>query len=89
MIGVRDPLGVRPLVLGKLGDGYILASETCALDIIGADFVRDIEPGELVVLDSAGRAFAAPLPARTAPLLHLRIHLLRPARQHRRGHQRL
>ena len=54
MIGVRDPLGVRPLLLGKLGDTYILASETCALDIIGADFVRDLEPGELVVIDGDG-----------------------------------
>ncbi len=54
VIGVRDPLGVRPLVLGKLGSAYIMTSETCALDIIGADFVRDIEPGELVVLDSSG-----------------------------------
>ncbi len=51
IIGVRDPLGVRPLVLGKLGDGHVLASETCALDIIGADYVRDIERGELVVAD--------------------------------------
>ncbi len=54
VIGVRDPLGVRPLVLGKLGDTHILASETCALDIVGADYVRDIEPGEMVVLDSSG-----------------------------------
>ncbi|WP_119678180.1 amidophosphoribosyltransferase [Indioceanicola profundi] len=51
VIGVRDPLGVRPLVLGMLGDAPVLASETVALDIIGADFVRDIEPGEMVVLD--------------------------------------
>ena len=51
LIGVRDPLGVRPLVLGKVGDeGFVLASETCALDIIGADFVREIEPGEMVVI---------------------------------------
>ena len=50
LIGVRDPLGVRPLVLGKIGDGYALASETCALDIIGATFVREIEPGEMVVI---------------------------------------
>ena len=50
LIGVRDPLGVRPLVLGRVGDGYVLASETCALDIIGADFVREIEPGEMVVI---------------------------------------
>ncbi|MEM9584915.1 MAG: amidophosphoribosyltransferase [Pseudomonadota bacterium] len=50
LIGVRDPLGIRPLVLGKLGDATILASETCALDIIGAEFVREIEPGEMVVI---------------------------------------
>lgn len=51
LIGVRDPLGVRPLVLGKLGDdGFVLSSETCALDIIGAEFVREIEPGEMVVI---------------------------------------
>jgi len=54
VIGVRDPLGVRPLVLGKLGTGHILASETCALDIVGADFVRDVEAGEVVVLDRNG-----------------------------------
>lgn len=54
VIGVRDPLGFRPLVLGRLGTAYILASETCALDIIGADFVRDIAPGEMVVIDALG-----------------------------------
>jgi amidophosphoribosyltransferase len=54
LIGVRDPHGVRPLVLGKLGDAHILASETCGLDIIGADFVRDIEPGEVVLIDEGG-----------------------------------
>lgn len=54
MIGVRDPNGFRPLVLGKLDAAYILASETCALDIIGADFVRDIEPGEMVVITEQG-----------------------------------
>ena len=54
LIGCRDPLGVRPLVLGRLDGAYILASETCALDIIGADFVRDIEPGELVVITETG-----------------------------------
>src|SRR6266849_306251 len=50
VIGVRDPLGVRPLVLGRLGDAWILASETCALDIIGGEFVRDVEPGEIVII---------------------------------------
>jgi amidophosphoribosyltransferase len=54
VIGVRDPLGVRPLVLGKLGSGHILASETCALDIVGADYIRDVEAGEVVVLDRNG-----------------------------------
>jgi amidophosphoribosyltransferase len=51
LIGVRDSLGVRPLVLGKIGDeGYALSSETCGLDIIGAEFLREIEPGEMVVI---------------------------------------
>jgi amidophosphoribosyltransferase len=54
LIGVRDPLGVRPLVLGRLGDGWALSSETCALDIIGADFVREIAPGEMVVITEKG-----------------------------------
>jgi len=54
LIGVRDPHGVRPLVLGRIGDAHILASETCGLDIIGADFVRDIEPGEVVLIDEGG-----------------------------------
>ncbi|MBU0862470.1 MAG: amidophosphoribosyltransferase [Alphaproteobacteria bacterium] len=52
LIGCRDPLGVRPLVLGKLGDGWVLASETCALDIVGADLIREIEPGEMVVISA-------------------------------------
>lgn len=54
MIGCRDPLGVRPLVLGDLEGAYVLASETCALDIIGARFVREIEPGEMVVITEDG-----------------------------------
>jgi amidophosphoribosyltransferase len=54
IMGVRDPLGVRPLVLGRLDDAWVLASETCALDIIGAEYVREVEPGELVVLEQGG-----------------------------------
>ncbi|WP_299141238.1 amidophosphoribosyltransferase [uncultured Tateyamaria sp.] len=54
LIGVRDALGVRPLVLGKLETGYVLSSETCGLDIIGAEFVREIEPGEMVVITDKG-----------------------------------
>ena len=61
LIGARDPLGIRPLVLGRLGDpaapggdGYIIASETCAFDVVGATFVREIEPGEIVTITAAG-----------------------------------
>lgn len=54
MIGCRDPMGIRPLVLGDLDGAWILASETCALDIIGARFVRDLKPGEMVVITSKG-----------------------------------
>lgn len=54
LIGVRDPYGVRPLCLGKLNDGYVLASESCALDTIGAKFIRDVEPGEIVSIDETG-----------------------------------
>ena len=50
LVGARDPYGIRPLVLGKLGEAYVLASETCALDIIGAEFVREVENGEVVVI---------------------------------------
>jgi amidophosphoribosyltransferase len=54
LVGARDPYGVRPLVLGKLDDAWILASESCAFDIIGAEFVRDVEPGEMVVITHDG-----------------------------------
>ena len=62
LMGVRDPMGVRPLILGRIGPetrgsgtgGWVLASETCALDIVGAEFVRDVEPGEIVVINDQG-----------------------------------
>ncbi|MSU88977.1 amidophosphoribosyltransferase [Rhodobacteraceae bacterium 2CG4] len=54
LIGVRDPLGVRPLMLGRVGDGFALASETCAFDIIGAEFLREVEPGEMVIITADG-----------------------------------
>ncbi len=54
LIGVRDPHGVRPLCIGKLDDGYVIASETCALDTVGAEFMRDVEPGEIVIIDENG-----------------------------------
>ena len=52
LIGVRDPYGIRPLVIGKLGNSYVLASETCAFDIIGAKFVREVENGEIVLIEN-------------------------------------
>ena len=54
LIGLRDPMGVRPLVLGRIDGAHVLASETCALDIIGAEFVRDVDPGEIVVISADG-----------------------------------
>ena len=51
LIGVRDPYGIRPLVIGKLKEGYVLASETCALDIIGAKFIREVENGEIILIE--------------------------------------
>ncbi len=54
LIGVRDPYGVRPLVLGRAGDAYVLTSESCALDINGAEYIRDVDPGEIVVIDDQG-----------------------------------
>lgn len=54
LIGARDPFGVKPLALGRIGEDYMLASETCAFDTIGAKFIRDIEPGEIVIIDENG-----------------------------------
>ncbi len=54
LIGVRDPYGFRPLSIGKVGDAWVLSSETCALDLIHAKFVRDVEPGEIVIIDKNG-----------------------------------
>ena len=54
LIGLRDPLGLRPLCVGRLGESFILTSESCALDIIGAEYVRDVAPGELVMIDERG-----------------------------------
>jgi len=66
LIGVRDPHGVRPLVLGRVGEAYVLASESCALDILGGEYVRDIAPGEMVIITEAGVASLTPF----APAAH-------------------
>ena len=61
LIAVRDPLGLRPLCLGRLDTGWVVASETCALDHLGAEFVREVEPGEALIIDQAGVTSIKPL----------------------------
>ncbi|HEX2215628.1 MAG TPA: amidophosphoribosyltransferase [Xanthobacteraceae bacterium] len=79
LIGARDPLGIRPLVLGDLNGSPILASETCALDIIGAKYVRDIENGEVVVFDEDGMQSHKPFPPMTPrPCIFEYIYFSRP-----------
>jgi amidophosphoribosyltransferase len=79
LIGVRDPLGIRPLVLGDLDGKPILASETCALDIVGARFVRDIEHGEMVIIDADGITSVKPFPAKQArPCIFEYVYFARP-----------
>ncbi len=78
LIAVRDPFGVRPLCLGKINGHWIVASESCALDHIGASFVRDIEPGEIVVIDSQGtRSYHEPV-ERKATCIFEYIYFARP-----------
>jgi amidophosphoribosyltransferase len=79
LIGARDPLGIRPLVIGKLDGHAILASETCALDIIGAKYVRDVENGEVVVFDDEGMHSHKPFPPMAArPCIFEYIYFARP-----------
>ena len=79
LIGARDPLGIRPLVLGELDGKSVLASETCALDIIGATFVRDVEHGEVVVIDEGGIRSFKPFPAQQArPCVFEYVYFARP-----------
>ncbi|MEM8634381.1 MAG: amidophosphoribosyltransferase [Pseudomonadota bacterium] len=79
LIGARDPIGLRPLVLGRLGDAYVLASETCALDLIGADFVREIENGEVVIISEEGIESITPFPPRPArPCVFEYVYFSRP-----------
>ncbi len=80
LIGIRDPHGIRPLVLGRLGDSYIFASETCALDIIGAEFVREVENGEIVIINKEGVESVKPFPKQNArPCIFEYIYFSRPA----------
>jgi amidophosphoribosyltransferase len=79
LVGARDPLGIRPLVLGDLDGRPILTSETCALDMIGAKYVRDIEPGEIIVFDEAGAHSHKPFPPKPPrPCIFEYIYFSRP-----------
>ena len=79
LIGVRDPFGIRPLVIGKLKDSYIFASETCALDIIGAKFVRDVENGEVVFIENNKLKSIKPFPfKKSKPCIFEYIYFARP-----------
>ena len=78
LYAARDPQGFRPLVLGRLGPGWAVASETAALDIVGADFVREVEPGELIAIDESGVRSATFAPARPRGCLFEYVYLARP-----------
>ena len=79
LIGIRDPFGIRPLVLGKLGDSYIFASETCALDIIGAELVREEENGEIININKDGIESVKPFPKQNPrPCIFEYIYFSRP-----------
>ena len=79
LIGVRDPLGIRPLVIGKLKNSYVLASETCALDIIGAKFLREVENGEIVVIENNKLQSIKPFPLKKPrPCVFEYIYFSRP-----------
>ena len=79
LIGVRDPYGIRPLVIGKLGNSYVLASETCAFDIIGAKFVREVENGEIILIENNELRSIKPFPAKKVrPCVFEYIYFSRP-----------
>ena len=79
MIACRDPLGIRPLVMGKLGDAYIFASETVALDVVGAEFVREVEPGELVIVSNGELRSIRPFaPLSPRPCIFEWVYFSRP-----------
>jgi len=79
LIGVRDPFGIRPLCLGRRGDAHVLASESCALDTVGAELVRDVEPGEIIIIDEGGITSRKVLQARRkAHCIYEYIYFARP-----------
>ena len=79
LVGARDPFGIRPLVIGKIKNSYILASETCALDIVGANFIREVENGEIVVIENEKISSVKPFPKqKPRPCVFEYIYFARP-----------
>ena len=79
LIGIRDPYGIRPLCLGRVGNSFVLASESCALDAVGAEFVRDVQPGEIVVIDAEGvHSMHVKTPMRSRLCLFEFVYFARP-----------
>ena len=79
LVGVRDPFGIRPLVIGRLQDSYIFASETCALDIVGAKFVREVDNGEIVSIENNKLKSIKPFPTqKPRPCVFEYIYFARP-----------
>ncbi len=79
LVGVRDPFGIRPLVIGKLKNSYIFASETCALDIVGASFIREVENGEIVIIENEKINSIMPFPKqKPRPCIFEYIYFARP-----------
>ncbi len=79
LIGVRDPQGFRPLCIGKLDNTWVISSESCGLDVVGAEFVRDVEPGEMVVIDEEGlKSYRFAAPTKRASCVFEYIYFARP-----------
>ena len=79
LIGVRDPFGIRPLVIGKLNNSFIFASETCALDIVGANFIREVENGEIIIIENNELKSIKPFPKqKPRPCIFEYIYFARP-----------
>ncbi len=78
LVAIRDPLGIRPLALGRLGNSYVIASETCSFDTIGADYIRDVKPGELIIIDKDGlTSIQTPIPLSSALCIFEFVYIAR------------
>ena len=79
LVGVRDPFGIRPLVIGKKNNSYVFASETCGLDIIGAKFLREVDNGEIIIIENGELKSVKPFPQqKSRPCVFEYIYFARP-----------